>query len=124
MSEGSGTIYGMPPPTLLSPSRPSPPRLCYDGIYHSQSEDTHWGEYVKVAFDYVNDKYPAPWDADTERLVAFLFGIISHQVCPAPPPPTGGRHLVAQPQRPARRLPLRAWCSLHHTALVRRPRQT
>ena len=54
--------------------------LCYHGQYHEQSEDTHWGHFVKVAFDFVNSKYPAPWDADTERLVAFLFGIISHQV--------------------------------------------
>ena len=54
--------------------------LCYHGRYHDQSEDTHWGHFIKVAFDFVNNKYPAPWDADTERLVAFLFGIISHQV--------------------------------------------
>ena len=54
--------------------------LCYDYRYHSQSEDTHWGQYVKVAFEFVNEKYPAPWDEDTEKLVAFLFGIISHQV--------------------------------------------
>ena len=33
-----------------------------------------------MAFDYVNAKYPPPWDEDTEKLVAFLFGIISHQV--------------------------------------------
>ena len=55
-------------------------RLCYNGDFHAESEDTHWGEYVKVAFDYVSSAYPPPWDEDTERLVAFLFGIISHQV--------------------------------------------
>jgi len=55
-------------------------QLCYNGDFHAESEDTHWGEYVKVAFDYVNSAYPPPWDQDTERLVAFLFGIISHQV--------------------------------------------
>jgi len=54
--------------------------LCYDGIYHQKSEDTHWGHYVKIAFDYVNKKYPQPWSQETEKLVAFLFGIISHQV--------------------------------------------
>ena len=54
--------------------------LCYQYEYHSQSEDTHWGQFVKVAFDFVNEKYPVPWDEDTEKLVAFLFGIISHQV--------------------------------------------
>ena len=56
------------------------PRLCYNGDFHAESEDTHWGEYVKVAFDYVNTAYPPPWDEETEKLVAFLFGIISHQV--------------------------------------------
>lgn len=55
-------------------------RLCYNGDFHDESEDTHWGEYVKVAFNYINSNYPTPWDEDTERLVAFLFGIISHQV--------------------------------------------
>ena len=55
-------------------------RLCYHGDFHDESEDTHWGEYVKVAFNYINSNYPTPWDEDTERLVAFLFGIISHQV--------------------------------------------
>ena len=55
-------------------------RLCYNGDFHDESEDTHWGEYVKVAFNYINSNYPSPWDEDTERLVAFLFGIISHQV--------------------------------------------
>merc|ERR1719369_264701 len=54
--------------------------LCYHGQYHDQSEDTHWGQFVKVAFQFVNEKYPLPWDNDTEKLVAFLFGIISHQV--------------------------------------------
>jgi len=54
--------------------------LCYNGDFHDESEDTHWGEYVKVAFNYINSNYPTPWDEDTERLVAFLFGIISHQV--------------------------------------------
>ena len=66
-------------------------------MYHDQSEDTHWGQYVKVAFDYVNRKYPQPWSQEAERLghftftfcilsfiitfaVAFLFGIIAHQV--------------------------------------------
>ena len=38
-----------------------------------------------MAFDYVNAKYPLPWDEDTEKLVAFLFGIISHQVRRRPP---------------------------------------
>ena len=54
--------------------------LCYGGMYHQKSEDTHWGHYVKIAFDFINRKYPQPWSPDTERLVAFLFGIISHQV--------------------------------------------
>ena len=54
--------------------------LCYHGQYHETSEDTHWGHFVKVAFDFVNQKYPQPWDDQTEKLVAFLFGIISHQV--------------------------------------------
>ena len=55
-------------------------KLCYNYDFASQSEDTHWGHFVKVAFDYVNEQYPLPWDEDTEKLVAFLFGIVSHQV--------------------------------------------
>ena len=47
--------------------------LCYDGIYHDQSEDTHWGHYVKVAFDYVNRKYPQPWTEEAEKLGHFEF---------------------------------------------------
>ena len=77
------------------------PRLCYNGDFHDKSEDTHWGEYVKVAFDYVNSTYPPPWDEDTEKLVAFLFGIISHQVrlakLVASSVLVGGRHQLAQP---------------------------
>ena len=30
--------------------------LCYGGMYHQKSEDTHWGHYVKVAFDFINRK--------------------------------------------------------------------
>ena len=47
--------------------------LCFDGLYHDQSEDTHWGHYVKVAFDYVNRKYPQPWSQEAEKLGQSLF---------------------------------------------------
>ena len=45
-----------------------------------QSEDTHWGEWLATAFRYVGREFPRPWDTRAEQLVAFLFGVISHQV--------------------------------------------
>jgi len=53
--------------------------LCYDGRYHAQSEDTHWGEFLQTSFDYITGRQPE-WTEETEKLIAFLFGIISHQV--------------------------------------------
>lgn len=55
--------------------------LCANGNHHSQSEDIHWGQYQKVAWDYFRKTYPQPiGNEDAERLLAFILGITSHQV--------------------------------------------
>jgi len=54
--------------------------ICDSGKYHDVSEDTHWAPFLKTAVDYIRLKYPQPWDVATEKLVVFMFGIVSHQV--------------------------------------------
>ncbi|XP_029446629.1 phosphatidylinositol-glycan-specific phospholipase D [Rhinatrema bivittatum] len=56
------------------------PGLCKNGIYHEVSEDTHWAPFLNTSIHYIRKNYPQPWEEDTERLVAFLFGIASHMV--------------------------------------------
>ncbi|XP_023343411.1 phosphatidylinositol-glycan-specific phospholipase D [Eurytemora carolleeae] len=53
--------------------------LCYQGRYHSESEDTHWGLFLQVSLEYIRTEYPS-LDQRSEKIIAFLFGIISHQV--------------------------------------------
>ena len=55
--------------------------LCHSGDYHGQSEDIHWGQYQKVAWEYFRKTYPDPiGNVDAERLIAFILGLTSHQV--------------------------------------------
>ena len=57
--------------------------LCHEGDFHNQAEDIHWGQYQKVAWDYFRKTYPDPiGNVDAERLIAFIFGLTSHQVIP------------------------------------------
>ncbi|KAI4530873.1 hypothetical protein MG293_018731, partial [Ovis ammon polii] len=50
------------------------------GQFHDVSESTHWTPFLNASIHYIRKNYPLPWDEDTEKLVAFLFGITSHMV--------------------------------------------
>lgn len=54
--------------------------FCFGGKFHSISEDTHWAPFLNATVRYIRRKYPKPWDQDTEKLVAFTLGFVSHQV--------------------------------------------
>ncbi|CAH3188460.1 unnamed protein product, partial [Porites evermanni] len=54
--------------------------FCYSGKFHSIAEDTHWSPFLNATVNYIRKKYPKPWDQDTEKLVAFTLGFVSHQV--------------------------------------------
>ncbi|KAJ1204292.1 hypothetical protein NDU88_008073, partial [Pleurodeles waltl] len=56
------------------------PSICKEGRYHDVSEDTHWAPFLNTSVNYIRSNYPQPWGEDTEKLVAFLFGIASHMV--------------------------------------------
>uniref|UniRef100_H0XE61 Phosphatidylinositol-glycan-specific phospholipase D n=1 Tax=Otolemur garnettii TaxID=30611 RepID=H0XE61_OTOGA len=56
------------------------PDICKGGKFHSVSESTHWTPFLNASIHYIREKYPLPWEKDTEKLVAFLFGITSHMV--------------------------------------------
>ncbi|XP_075561639.1 phosphatidylinositol-glycan-specific phospholipase D [Pelecanus crispus] len=56
------------------------PSICKHGIFHHVSEDTHWSPFLSTSIHYIRRNYPQPWEEDTEKLVAFLFGIASHMV--------------------------------------------
>ncbi|XP_078541840.1 phosphatidylinositol-glycan-specific phospholipase D [Lissotriton helveticus] len=56
------------------------PSVCKEGRYHDVSEDTHWAPFLTTSISYIRSNYPQPWKEDTEKLVAFLFGIASHMV--------------------------------------------
>lgn len=56
--------------------------LCKNGDFHGKSEDVHWGEYQRVAWNYFRKTYPdgPVGNEDAENLFAFILGITSHQV--------------------------------------------
>ncbi|XP_033739057.1 phosphatidylinositol-glycan-specific phospholipase D-like [Pecten maximus] len=54
--------------------------LCDKGNYHNVSEDTHWSGFLNATINHIRNHYPQPWDTATEKLVAFMFGFVSHQV--------------------------------------------
>lgn len=54
--------------------------ICAGGQYHYVSEDTHWAPFLNASVSYIRKKYPQPWDEATEKLVVFMFGVVSHQV--------------------------------------------
>ncbi|XP_008578807.1 PREDICTED: phosphatidylinositol-glycan-specific phospholipase D [Galeopterus variegatus] len=56
------------------------PGICKGGKFHDVSESTHWTPFLNASIHYIRENYPLPWDKDTEKLVAFLFGITSHMV--------------------------------------------
>ncbi|KAM5293790.1 phosphatidylinositol-glycan-specific phospholipase D isoform 3-T3 [Glossophaga mutica] len=56
------------------------PSLCERGRFHEVSESTHWTPFLNASVHYIRENYPRPWEKDTEKLVAFLFGVTSHMV--------------------------------------------
>uniref|UniRef100_A0A2K5D723 Phosphatidylinositol-glycan-specific phospholipase D n=1 Tax=Aotus nancymaae TaxID=37293 RepID=A0A2K5D723_AOTNA len=56
------------------------PGICKGGKFHDVSESTHWTPFLNASVHYIRENYPLPWEKDTEKLVAFLFGITSHMV--------------------------------------------
>nr|XP_054109660.1 phosphatidylinositol-glycan-specific phospholipase D isoform X2 [Callithrix jacchus] len=56
------------------------PGICKGGKFHDVSESTHWTPFLNASIHYIRENYPLPWEKDTEKLVAFLFGITSHMV--------------------------------------------
>nr|XP_044988285.1 phosphatidylinositol-glycan-specific phospholipase D isoform X2 [Jaculus jaculus] len=56
------------------------PSICKGGKFHDVSERTHWTPFLNASIHYIRENYPLPWEKDTEKLVAFLFGITSHMV--------------------------------------------
>ncbi|XP_032950007.1 phosphatidylinositol-glycan-specific phospholipase D isoform X1 [Rhinolophus ferrumequinum] len=54
--------------------------ICRSGQFHDVSESTHWTPFLNASIHYIRENYPLPWEKDTEKLVAFLFGITSHMV--------------------------------------------
>ncbi|KAH9496841.1 Glycosylphosphatidylinositol specific phospholipase D1 [Bulinus truncatus] len=56
------------------------PDICYKGVFHDVSEDTHWIPFINASVNYVIKNYPKPWDQKAQKLAAFIMGIMSHQV--------------------------------------------
>ncbi|XP_071955087.1 phosphatidylinositol-glycan-specific phospholipase D-like [Antedon mediterranea] len=54
--------------------------LCHQGQFHGVSEDTHWAPFLNVTINYIRNTYPQPWDTETQKLVVFMLGFVSHQV--------------------------------------------
>ncbi|XP_069586974.1 phosphatidylinositol-glycan-specific phospholipase D isoform X2 [Ranitomeya imitator] len=50
------------------------------GKYHDVSEDSHWTPFLETSVNYIRRIYPLPWNEEAQKLVAFIFGIASHQV--------------------------------------------
>ena len=44
------------------------------------SEAAHWPPFHVATVQYIKKNYPQPWSPETEKLVSFLFGMISHSV--------------------------------------------
>ncbi|CAF2590613.1 unnamed protein product [Rotaria sp. Silwood2] len=60
--------------------------VCYRGTLHQIAEDTHWYPFMKVAIEYMRDRYPPPLQADNiqgQKFLAFLLGVASHQIADA-----------------------------------------
>uniref|UniRef100_H0UXF4 Phosphatidylinositol-glycan-specific phospholipase D n=1 Tax=Cavia porcellus TaxID=10141 RepID=H0UXF4_CAVPO len=56
------------------------PSFCKSGKFHDVSESTHWTPFLNASIHYIRENFPLPWEKNTEKLVAFLFGITSHMV--------------------------------------------
>ncbi|KAL1922927.1 uncharacterized protein VTP21DRAFT_9303 [Calcarisporiella thermophila] len=49
----------------------------------ASAEYAHWPNFTHAAVDYIREKYPQPYDDYAKGLVAFVFGIVAHQVADA-----------------------------------------
>ena len=47
---------------------------------HAISEAAHWLPFQRKSIAYLNQKYTQPWSHDAERLITFIFGVMSHSV--------------------------------------------
>lgn len=56
------------------------PSFCKSGKFHDVSESTHWTPFLNASVHYIQENFPLPWKKNTEKLVAFLFGVTSHMV--------------------------------------------
>ena len=55
--------------------------ICKGGSLHDVAEAIHWGRFQEVAWTYFRKTYPNPiGNDDAEKLMAFMLGIVSHQV--------------------------------------------
>uniref|UniRef100_A0A8C2UW03 Phosphatidylinositol-glycan-specific phospholipase D n=1 Tax=Chinchilla lanigera TaxID=34839 RepID=A0A8C2UW03_CHILA len=54
--------------------------FCKLGKFHDVSESTHWTPFLNASIHYIRENFPLPWEKNTEKLVAFVFGIASHMV--------------------------------------------
>ncbi|CAD5119903.1 DgyrCDS8482 [Dimorphilus gyrociliatus] len=55
------------------------PGLCYDGMFHSIAEDTHWTPIMNATINFLRN-LPQPWTNDTEKFLSFILGIFQHQI--------------------------------------------
>eukprot|EP00854_Cymbomonas_tetramitiformis_P017079 gene17079-20300_t len=62
----------------LQGGAPFPDYLYTCGTDHDAGEVAHWPPFHAAAAKYIRDKYPRPWDEDTEKLVVWMHGLISH----------------------------------------------
>ncbi|CAD5125216.1 DgyrCDS13456 [Dimorphilus gyrociliatus] len=54
--------------------------ICFKGKYHQISEDTHWTPFLNASLEYIWTKDPYLKTERFQKLTAFLFGVLSHQI--------------------------------------------
>ncbi|XP_052686542.1 phosphatidylinositol-glycan-specific phospholipase D-like [Crassostrea angulata] len=53
---------------------------CSEGNYSFVSDATKSTAFLNASINYLLQKYPKPWNNVTEKLVSFLYGVMSHQI--------------------------------------------
>lgn len=48
--------------------------------FGGQAEDAHWEPFLTAFAQYIHDNYPQPWDEETQKLVVFYLGAVSHSI--------------------------------------------
>ena len=59
---------------------PYPDYLYTCGNNHDDGESTHWPPWQAAAAKYIRSVYPSPRNATGDRVVAFMFGVVSHYI--------------------------------------------